>query len=188
MLFRIDGPPAGGEIPEYGLIELQGRIEQQHDVPPGEPLPVGTVVLSKTVRCLRGERGLLSPGARHHSRSLSPARPNQSTQQQPQQQHPDVVKITIGYHEIEGKRIALKRPLAILERRPSAEAAATTDEQGFAVVGVVRHRFLFKGRPRALITKPGEARGQTMASKNRQQQREEAAAADGGGGEPVVAG
>jgi chromosome transmission fidelity protein 8 len=96
------------------------------------------------------------------------------------------VKITIGYHEIEGKRIALKRPLAILERRPAqAAAAATADEQGFAVVGVVRHRFLFKGRPRALITKPGEAR-QTMAAKNRQQQREEAAAAGDGGGEPAA--
>jgi hypothetical protein len=54
MLFRIDGPPGGGgDIPEYGLIELQGRIEQQHDVAPGEPLPVGTVVLSKTVRPTR---------------------------------------------------------------------------------------------------------------------------------------
>lgn len=60
MLFRIDGPPDGGEIPEYGLIELQGRIEQQHEVAPGEPVPVGTVVLSKTVRLfLQGERGSL---------------------------------------------------------------------------------------------------------------------------------
>lgn len=113
------------------------------------------------------------------------------------------MKITIGYHEIEGKRIALKRPLAILERQPQAAgaagAAAPVDEEAapspssdaFAVIGVVRHRFLFKGRPRALITKPGEAR-QTMAAKHRQERREEAAAAaaaaaGGGGGEPPAA-
>lgn len=109
------------------------------------------------------------------------------------------MKIHIGYHEIEGKRIALKRPLAVLERTPAAaegEDAATpaaaegeatvVPSQGFAVVGVVRHRFLFKGRPRALITKPGEARG-TMADKHRLQ-REEAAAEQQQRQRPVPAG
>jgi hypothetical protein len=182
MLFRIDGPPDGGDIPEYGLIELQGRIEQQHEVPAGEPVPVGTVVLSNTVRwvppcsSLSLSLSLLCP----HLSSLTPP----PSSKKPKQQHPDVVKITIGYHEIEGKRIALKRPLAILERQqeqqqqaaavPAEADAEAVPSQGFAVVGVVRHRFLFKGRPRALITKPGEARG-TMADKHKLQ-REEASA------------
>jgi len=192
MLFRIDGPPGGGEIPEYGLIELQGRIEQQHEVPAGEPVPVGTVVLSSTVRlCLRLSLSFCPHLSLSLSGSLQSAqtRPPRTHDNTTTQQHADVVKIHIGYHEIEGKRIALQRPLAVLERTPAAAEAATVraagqgapaenavPSQGFAVVGVVRHRFLFKGRPRALITKPGEARG-TMADKHRLQREEAAAAA-----------
>mmetsp|Transcript_13953 Transcript_13953/g.58261 ORF Transcript_13953/g.58261 Transcript_13953/m.58261 type:complete len:153 (-) Transcript_13953:23-481(-) len=55
---------------------------------------------------------------------------------------------TIGYHRLEGKEIKLKKPLAILE------AADDDGQQGrrtLKVVGVVRRKFHFKDRPRALI-------------------------------------
>jgi hypothetical protein len=44
---------SSGEVVEWALVELQGRIEQQLDVEPGAPLPVGTLQLSATVRSCR---------------------------------------------------------------------------------------------------------------------------------------
>jgi hypothetical protein len=41
---------SSGEIVEWGLVELQGRIEQQLDIEPGAPLPVGTLQLAPSVR------------------------------------------------------------------------------------------------------------------------------------------
>ncbi|KAL4452232.1 hypothetical protein ABPG75_007894 [Micractinium tetrahymenae] len=61
------------------------------------------------------------------------------------------VLLTIGYHQLEGKRVELKKPFAVLDRTSSEEGGST----GFKVIGVVREKILFKARPRALITKPG---------------------------------
>lgn len=41
---------SSGEIVEWALVELQGRIEQQLEIEPGAPLPVGTLQLSPAVR------------------------------------------------------------------------------------------------------------------------------------------
>ncbi|GIL91204.1 hypothetical protein Vretimale_18861 [Volvox reticuliferus] len=65
-----------------------------------------------------------------------------------------VLQLTIGYHQLEGKRVPLKKPLAVLnkcERMPHDGDASTSYE----VVGVIRNQYLFKTRPRALISKPG---------------------------------
>ena len=80
------------------------------------------------------------------------------------------MQLTIGYHQLEGKRVALKKPLAILERVGAASAeeeggaaAAEGEEQApsaasYRVAGVLRHKVLFKARPRALISKPAARR------------------------------
>lgn len=59
------------------------------------------------------------------------------------------VVLTVGYHRIEGTTVPLTKPLAILDK----DAA---DNLKYKVVGVVREKYLFKTRPRALITKPDE--------------------------------
>jgi len=38
-----------GPVQEWGMVELQGKIEQQLDIPSGGALTVGTLVASKTV-------------------------------------------------------------------------------------------------------------------------------------------
>ena len=50
MLLPVVCP--SGEFLEWALIELQGRIEQQLEVEPGAPVPVGTMQLSAAVRAL----------------------------------------------------------------------------------------------------------------------------------------
>ncbi|GFR51016.1 hypothetical protein Agub_g13343 [Astrephomene gubernaculifera] len=63
------------------------------------------------------------------------------------------LQLTIGYHQLEGKRVSLKKPMAILSKSDSkAQQAGGT---AYEVVGVIRHQYLFKTRPRALISKPG---------------------------------
>lgn len=78
----------------------------------------------------------------------------------------DSVKLTIGYHQLEGKRVPLKKPYAILDRAaPGQQQQAEQQPQqregqsalphaGYKVIGVVRSKLLFKTRPRALISKP----------------------------------
>ncbi|KAL4441215.1 hypothetical protein ABPG77_011452 [Micractinium sp. CCAP 211/92] len=61
------------------------------------------------------------------------------------------VLLTIGYHQLEGKRMELKKPFAVLDKAEGGERG----EAGYKVIGVVREKILFKARPRALITKPG---------------------------------
>mmetsp|Transcript_25759 Transcript_25759/g.43177 ORF Transcript_25759/g.43177 Transcript_25759/m.43177 type:complete len:140 (+) Transcript_25759:121-540(+) len=76
------------------------------------------------------------------------------------------IKITVGYHEIEGTLTALKKPVVLLRSRfatsdEQASAMQTSDDpeelevcEGFDIVGVVRKKFMFKHRPKALISKP----------------------------------
>ncbi|MEW5304782.1 MAG: hypothetical protein WDW36_007369 [Sanguina aurantia] len=92
----------------------------------------------------------------------------------------DAVQLTIGYHQMEGRWIPLKKPFAILQSSDGSGKAAglcdtanqntsglqTNVEEGntrqphpsqaaaYAVVGVIRFKLLFKARPRALISKP----------------------------------
>ncbi|PNW82508.1 hypothetical protein CHLRE_06g281750v5 [Chlamydomonas reinhardtii] len=75
------------------------------------------------------------------------------------------LQLTIGYHQLEGKKLTLKKPMAILgkvEASPCGPmecgeemAAAESRNTAYEVVGVIRHQYLFKTRPRALISKPG---------------------------------
>uniref|UniRef100_A0A0E0B123 Chromosome transmission fidelity protein 8 n=1 Tax=Oryza glumipatula TaxID=40148 RepID=A0A0E0B123_9ORYZ len=57
---------------------------------------------------------------------------------------------TVGYHELAGTKVALKKPLLVLRKKKTAAAAETELE----VIGVIRHKILFKDRPKALISKP----------------------------------
>mmetsp|Transcript_18703 Transcript_18703/g.52565 ORF Transcript_18703/g.52565 Transcript_18703/m.52565 type:complete len:115 (-) Transcript_18703:485-829(-) len=64
----------------------------------------------------------------------------------------DVVRLTVGYHQLEGKRLDLKKPFAILQKQQSVEEAGSATS--YQVAGVVKSKYLFKTRPTALISKP----------------------------------
>jgi chromosome transmission fidelity protein 8 len=96
-------------------------------------------------------------------------------------QDKDVVQLMIGYHQLEGKKVALKKPFAILEKvevpNGSQSGAVHVQYQARAAqsaclivcilgtseppcntldsqaVGVVRNKILFKNRPTAVISK-----------------------------------
>ncbi len=68
-----------------------------------------------------------------------------------------MLTLTVGYHQVEGKLTTLKTPLAILSRVGAHADAGEGDRAGevaYEVVGVVRHKYHFKTRPKALISKP----------------------------------
>ena len=67
-----------------------------------------------------------------------------------------VLTLTVGYHEVEGKLAALKKPLVVLRRVDEADGAA--GPASYEAVGVIRKKFNFKTRPKALISaaEPGK--------------------------------
>ncbi|VAI17272.1 unnamed protein product [Triticum turgidum subsp. durum] len=54
---------------------------------------------------------------------------------------------TVGYHELAGSKVTLKKPLLVLRKKKKAEVE-------LEVIGIIRHKILFKDRPKALISKP----------------------------------
>ncbi|KAL6955956.1 hypothetical protein U1Q18_031586 [Sarracenia purpurea var. burkii] len=63
---------------------------------------------------------------------------------------------TIGYHELMGSKVLLKKPLLVLKKVRRSSADQNGDFQSSSVelevIGIIRHRILFKARPRALIS------------------------------------
>ncbi|KAH9310699.1 hypothetical protein KI387_025734, partial [Taxus chinensis] len=69
---------------------------------------------------------------------------------------------TVGYHELEGKKIPLKKPLLVLKknRQPDMMDVDTqinipevkNSRVELEVVGIIRQKILFKTRPKALIS------------------------------------
>ncbi len=59
---------------------------------------------------------------------------------------------------MEGKLTTLKTPLAILRR--VGDDASGEPALAYEVVGVIRHKYHFKTRPKALISKPDPAKRQ----------------------------
>ncbi|GAX73554.1 hypothetical protein CEUSTIGMA_g1005.t1 [Chlamydomonas eustigma] len=79
----------------------------------------------------------------------------------------DIIHLVIGYHQLEGRRQTLKKPLLILDKQKiDAALLANMAEQSlhslphgltrvkYSAVGIVRSKILFKTRPTALISKP----------------------------------
>ncbi|XVF53629.1 hypothetical protein PTKIN_Ptkin05aG0114000 [Pterospermum kingtungense] len=63
--------------------------------------------------------------------------------------------LTVGYHELTGSKVALKKPMLVLKKiKCLDEATASSSRVELDVVGVIRHKILFKNRPKALISGP----------------------------------
>ncbi|XP_058205401.1 uncharacterized protein LOC131319248 [Rhododendron vialii] len=65
---------------------------------------------------------------------------------------------TVGYHELTGSKIPLKKPLLVLKKTRDSDAENVEHEQSskveLEVIGIIRQRILFKTRPKALISRP----------------------------------
>ncbi|KAF6148999.1 hypothetical protein GIB67_009618 [Kingdonia uniflora] len=60
---------------------------------------------------------------------------------------------TVGYHELFGSKITLKKPLLVLKKKKDAESSDSNSSRAeMEVIGIIRHRILFKTRPKALIS------------------------------------
>jgi Ctf8 len=75
----------------------------------------------------------------------------------------DTVYLQIGYHRLEGKQVTLKQPIALLRKSVSNHAGPEGDEgaaqqaavPAFHVHGHIRSKYIFKSRPKALISQVG---------------------------------
>ncbi|KAH7537996.1 hypothetical protein FEM48_Zijuj03G0152500 [Ziziphus jujuba var. spinosa] len=65
----------------------------------------------------------------------------------------EVYTFTVGYHELTGTKVPLKKPLLVLKKvkHPSVDAADSARAE-LEVIGIIRHKILFKTRPMALIS------------------------------------
>ncbi|KAL5538033.1 hypothetical protein UlMin_041759 [Ulmus minor] len=57
---------------------------------------------------------------------------------------------TVGYHELTGAKVKLKKPQLVLKKVKHSDSERVELE----VIGIIRQRILFKTRPKALISKP----------------------------------
>jgi hypothetical protein len=64
----------------------------------------------------------------------------------------------VGYHELAGTKVSLKKPLLVLRKKKVTGGAADQEppmaagEAELEVIGIIRHKILFKDRPKALIS------------------------------------
>ncbi|KVI04731.1 Chromosome transmission fidelity protein 8 [Cynara cardunculus var. scolymus] len=68
---------------------------------------------------------------------------------------------TVGYHELSGSKIPLKKPLLVLKKTIKSDMEIDQNDDDLSssrveleVIGIIRQRILFKTRPKALISKP----------------------------------
>ncbi|OMO86043.1 Chromosome transmission fidelity protein 8 [Corchorus capsularis] len=69
----------------------------------------------------------------------------------------EIYTLTVGYHELTGSKVALKKPLLVLKKIKymdvdQGDDATSSSKVELDVVGVIRHKILFKTRPKALIS------------------------------------
>ena len=79
----------------------------------------------------------------------------------------DGLTLLIGYHELHGKEVPLKSPLVVLKKHTAADRGDDTLQphqrahdlsEGaqtsvlYVVEGIIRRKFIFKSRPKALIS------------------------------------
>lgn len=68
----------------------------------------------------------------------------------------EVYTFTVGYHELTGSKISLKKPLLVLKKTRSVDEDQSSDTKSgnaeLEVIGIIRQRILFKTRPKALIS------------------------------------
>ncbi|XP_073064326.1 uncharacterized protein [Primulina eburnea] len=65
---------------------------------------------------------------------------------------------TVGYHELTGTKVALKKPILVLKKIKHGNDECegqlpVNSSMELDVIGIIRHKILFKTRPKALISR-----------------------------------
>ena len=127
MLIPISADPAQPDgVRQWAMIELQGEIERKDGGSLEEAFDVGTLSVSSSVSAPVGPGPPSTPAPLWHPfNGAAPPRPAR-THPRPPRLSPipaqgGSVFLTIGYHQLEGKRMPLKKPLAVLEQERSGE-------------------------------------------------------------------
>ncbi|KAG9441067.1 hypothetical protein H6P81_016921 [Aristolochia fimbriata] len=61
---------------------------------------------------------------------------------------------TVGYHELSGTKTPLKKPMLVLKKNKIPDLNSPNSFKAeLEVIGIIRHRILFKTRPKALISR-----------------------------------
>lgn len=60
----------------------------------------------------------------------------------------------MGYHELSGTKLSLKNPLLVLKKKKAVQedGSISNDELELEVIGIIRHKILFRSRPKAIIS------------------------------------
>jgi len=159
-----DGSAGAAGVAEWTILELQGELDQVgrgEGLGPAEGVPLVASVDEDAPASASGAVGA-RVGCEASGKTLGTLA-----------RHPvdaSKVVLTIGYHQLEGGFVDLKKPLVVLRKESGAgkgagEEAETSDGESaeaseaghwFEVEAVVRRKLLFNKRPKALISKPGE--------------------------------
>lgn len=59
---------------------------------------------------------------------------------------------TVGYHELIGSKVTLKKPLLVLKKLQQCTDALAGKQTELQVVGIIRTKILFKTRPKPLMS------------------------------------
>ncbi|KAL6592441.1 hypothetical protein ACP70R_049494 [Stipagrostis hirtigluma subsp. patula] len=132
MQIRVQCGCGEAACPEWAVVELQGVVQPQASL-------AGTT------------RGL------HIGRLCSAPSPSSSSKAG--------FTFTVGYHELAGTKVALKKPLLVLRKKKPEQSGCEQEraaEVELEVIGVIRHKILFKDRPKALISKPATKEKKTL--------------------------
>lgn len=123
-----------GSSTPWAMIEMQGEVERKDGGSLDDAFDVGTLAVTSSVRGRRADRLRWAGGQAAEGTSCSrhqqtgpprvdiPAIPTLAAASLLQ----GAVLLTIGYHQLEGKRIELKKPFAVLDKVGGGE------EQGAA--------------------------------------------------------
>ncbi|XP_008652531.1 putative uncharacterized protein DDB_G0287975 [Zea mays] len=127
MQIRVQCACGESSCPEWAVVELQGVVQPQAS-------------FAGDIRGLHIGRLCSSP---------SPASASSKAG----------FTFTVGYHELAGTKVTLKKPLLVLRKKKvnagaQEEEPPTAAEVELEVIGIIRHKILFKDRPKALISKP----------------------------------
>ncbi|KNE56835.1 hypothetical protein AMAG_02608 [Allomyces macrogynus ATCC 38327] len=57
-------------------------------------------------------------------------------------------ELIIGHHRLHGKLVPCAKPFAVLQKSSTTDASLSTE---WHVLGIVRHRYLFKSRPHNVV-------------------------------------
>lgn len=120
-----------GSSRSWALIEMQGEVERKDGGTLEEAFDVGTLSVSSSVSregCAPGRGAGLAAAARRQVAAAGTG----ASGAEPSRLHglQGAVMLTIGYHQLEGKRMELKKPFAVLDRVADAEGHSTEYKVG----------------------------------------------------------